>query len=319
MADAFSHEAFRRSLQRDFDLSAAIAELNKCLAQPRQVFDVYNGLDDDVSHTPLFYILDADPRVQRKLDPTQLLQHPVLRQVIAMKWQNFGLRRYTEQLVMYTLLLLSMGLTTTESYAPEFIALEMALALVYVACRGLRYPTRHCFAIATAFLVALVVATLPPALEAHASHAVLATMTHVVLLLSALYFAVFELNEMFAEVDPSNRELDLGCASPLLKKVLYYALFCPISVVVQFVLLLCGASDAKYFAASDFNKLQLPAFVATCVVAGSALQGTHLSSLSLSLQLVLWVLSLQYFEVHAVLGVYVHLLKRMLRQVLAVL
>ncbi|KDO22391.1 hypothetical protein SPRG_11343 [Saprolegnia parasitica CBS 223.65] len=327
----FSLAAYERAVETRSDLSIAVRELDKCVNNPTELARVYNGNGVDVNRTALFVTLQSSSQ-QGSTDTAtkKLLEHSVMREVIALKWQRFGLRMYMEQLLMYCLLLLSMtvavsmrpGVDAYPTQLQAWLYVGIPLLIALSASPWFTYERRASWRAATAGIICIALAVMLSMRESlHVLHWTLFTNFNTVVVgLTGLYFLRFELNEMFGEVAEHNRLFDCGfhSLSPRSQKVLYYVIFCPFSVVYQFAVLLVGGDTAKYFD-SFFNCVQLPTFSSVLVFAVYELVGDIDPTLRLYggmvLNMLLWILGLQYLEVHGTAGYLIPMMRGLLRDV----
>ncbi|KDO24124.1 hypothetical protein SPRG_10912 [Saprolegnia parasitica CBS 223.65] len=332
----FSVGAFQRAITEN-DLEIAVKELNKCHGKADELARVYNGIgsDADVNQTPLFHILHPNVRRGETSDAKKLLEHPSMRKVVLMKWKNFGLANYMEQLLLYLLLLMTMTLSVimdrnvvSPKYALQLLIwlnIATAIGVTLVMLHLFRYTKRYLWAVMTAavlggalaflnLFMGLLQRSIPWLYFVWANNLVLGAM--------GVYFLRFELHEMFAEVASHNRRSGLDTpwllSHPAIDRALYYCIYCPIAIVMQFVSMLLGANEAKYFD-SHFNKVQLPTFMLLLVYVLHECFTPDSDHFRLVvgtiLTLLLWVLGLQYLEVHATAGYLIPMMRNMLGDV----
>ncbi|OQR82519.1 hypothetical protein ACHHYP_15913 [Achlya hypogyna] len=333
---AFDLVAFEKAITgKKIKLAAAEHELDKALDDDDELRWVYGVPGETgLNETPLFLILQS-PQYKNRDAAKQLLEHPVMRKVVMLKWKIFGLRMYMEQALMYCLLLMTLTLSVsmdatdapTDSFPTQlavWLSIGTALALTLLSTFFFfAYERRACWAVGTGGVVGatlLGLHQLTPALAAATSWPWFVFANNVVLAAVALYFLRFELNEMFGELSESHREWDCGVENLdyRVKKALYYLVFAPFMVIAQFVLMVAGHVEANYYQ-SDFNKVQLPTFVTLVVYAITELVAPMPDAsrlyVGVSLTFLMWALSVQYLEVHGTAGYLIPMMKRMLHDV----
>ncbi|OQR81321.1 hypothetical protein ACHHYP_16499 [Achlya hypogyna] len=326
----FSLAAYERAIETRGAIDKAVRELDKCINKPAEIARVYNGNGVDVNRTALFVTLQWSSQAGSAASATKkLLDHPVMREVIELKWKRFGMRMYMEQLLMYCLLLLSMTLSVsmrddTAGYPNQFrvwLYVGVPLLVALGTSPWFSYMHRASWRLTTAFCIGLALAVtfyLDRGVDVHWMW--FSGFNTTVIGITGLYFLRFELNEMFGEVAEHNRVFDCGFQglSARSQKILYYVVFCPFSVVYQFVVLLLGGDTAKYFD-SFFNCVQLPTF--SCVLLYVVHEFVGVSSptlrlyLGIALTMLLWILGLQYLEVHGTAGYLIPMMRGLLRDV----
>ncbi|OQR82509.1 hypothetical protein ACHHYP_15914 [Achlya hypogyna] len=337
-SDHFSVGAFNRAVGEN-DLVLAVKELDKCKDDPNELARVYNGLgaDGSVNQTPLFHILEPNLLVGQSSDAAKkLLEHPYVRKVVMMKWKNFGLRNYIEQLLLYCLLLMTMTLSVTmdpDRPAPKFrlqlllwLNVFTAVSSALVMLHFFRYTKRFLWALGTSVVLGGTLSLLNlfmGLLQDNVPWCAFVWANNILLGFTGFYFLRFELHEMFAEVAPHNRRSGLETAwlieHPGVDLALYYCVYCPVAIVGQFIVMLVGRNQAKYFE-SHFNKVQLPTFalLVVYVLHEFFAPGSYHFRLVVGtiLTLLLWVLGLQYLEVHRTAGYLIPMMRNMLGDVL---
>ncbi|OQR97540.1 hypothetical protein ACHHYP_10759, partial [Achlya hypogyna] len=109
-------EAELESIKFELERNAADLESNETSLVTKDIVESFQKtLDTDVRKSVLYMLLHQDASAD--LSPVdvdaiedekkRLLQHPVMRLIVLLKWRAFGLRGYCEQLFMHLLLLLT--------------------------------------------------------------------------------------------------------------------------------------------------------------------------------------------------------------------
>ncbi|OQS04397.1 hypothetical protein THRCLA_03362 [Thraustotheca clavata] len=325
----FSLDAYERAIDSGRDIATAIKELDKCIKKPAELARVYNGNCVDVNRTALFVTLRPSTQDEETDKATkQLLEHPVLREVIDLKWKNFGQRMYMEQVMVYLLLLLTLTITASMRPNTENVTYPIQLhAWFYVGaplviaiamCPWFQYDHRLRWASLTILSIAIVIIAVHYIMQLiDVNYHYFFQFNNVVLAMTSFYFLRFELNELFGEVAEHNRLFDCGIHSMSLRwqKILYYCVFCPFSVVYQFIVMLLGGDGAKYFD-SYFNRIQLPTFAALMIFVVREFVSPYDHSIRLyytiALTTLLYILGLQYLEVHGTAGYLIPMMRRLL-------
>ncbi|EQC26881.1 hypothetical protein SDRG_15304 [Saprolegnia diclina VS20] len=160
-------------------------------------------------------VLGAFEKNDIKARKKHLLDHPVMRVVITLKWRAFGLRMYCEQRLMFWLLLVTMtisvsiglGVLPEATYDDLFMGWLTTCSLLLigvVATRFLTWKNKKPWACTLAVTLACVGGGLQyvyEPLQAQLSWTSFGRLNNIVLSLCAIYFCVFEIRELAADID----------------------------------------------------------------------------------------------------------------------
>ncbi|OQR88753.1 hypothetical protein THRCLA_10122 [Thraustotheca clavata] len=142
-------------------------------------------------------------------------------------------------------------------------------------------------------------------------------MNNVVLALIAVYFLAIELKEFLADPDLDEMKEDLNCFPhiTLLHDIVYHIVCVPIIVFLSFLALpLVPHGDDSYFG-SAFNIIQIPTYLAVLFyVLNEFLNiftGDAQIYFGIVLSFILWVLTLEYLEVHTTAGYLLPMMRAM--------
>ncbi|KDO29613.1 hypothetical protein SPRG_05566 [Saprolegnia parasitica CBS 223.65] len=223
----------------------------------------------------------------------KLLDHPVMRVAVHLKWQVFGLRMYCEQLLMYWLLLFTMvlslsmglGVSPESTYNDLFIGWLTTCSFLIIA------------AFATRFL------------SWKTNWTMFGRINNTFLGLSVLYFYVFEIRELAADEDGPD------ATKGFLHVHSHYCVVVPARFVKSAIDLLRGKSTSPYLE-SYWNRIQLPTFVFVLIYVFceftapfSANMRTYAGIPAVSL---LWVMGLQYLEVFGSISYLLPMMRHMI-------
>ncbi|KDO17912.1 hypothetical protein SPRG_16683 [Saprolegnia parasitica CBS 223.65] len=239
---AFDLHSFRAALKAG-KLEKAKAELTKCIGHEAEIRQVYG--ETQLRSTPLYHILEG-PLTGSREEAKALLEHAVMRAVIQMKWEAFGMRMYLEQLLVYGVLLLSMTLSVATSYARRptdafpvqvlvWAVTLLSLLLSLLACRVFSYRRKELWCLVTSSLCAVIGGVLyanDAAIEAFFDYATFVSCNHVTLLLSGAYFLLFELAELFGEVPAESRVVHVAGWPLWLQRGAYWVVIAPFDLVL---------------------------------------------------------------------------------------
>ncbi|KDO21774.1 hypothetical protein SPRG_13188 [Saprolegnia parasitica CBS 223.65] len=313
----FNLDALRRYIANDRVRKAAI-ELDKAI-DPRcngfndaMIRKIY-GRDGPLRNSILFTIL-RHPKAK------ELLNHPVMRQVENIKWQNFACCMYMQQLMLYLLLLTTLTLSVTmdlsDGESPIFhtqllvwLNLGVALVLGLVATNFFTYANRKRWAFQSIVVIGLVLLVLNLCAEliaAHVNWIWFVRCNNLVLAPTTLYFIRFEILELYGEVNVD--------ANPTFVQLLEVA----VEAICDFFLIFIGRNAAHYFE-SFFNKVQLPTFVAILVFVITETFYPSSDDVRLYFGIIItfasWALGIQYLEIHNTAGYLISLMTFMLKDV----
>ncbi|OQR87250.1 hypothetical protein THRCLA_10483 [Thraustotheca clavata] len=269
---------------------------------------------DNVNTSVLFQILhDPNPK-------NPLLEHKAIKYIVNFKWEIFGFQMYIQQLLIYTLLLMSLTLAVSmdlskDSKGPFLTQFYMwlnagtAILIALIGTYFLKYKEMVKWSQITVLLIAITLCLLnyfATSILNHVNWLAFAIVNSVVLFLTSLFFLKFEVDEMYAQTDSEYRVfIDSENMPHLLNRILFYIFSAPFEILLQFLYMLLGRNKAVYFQ-SNFNRIQLPTFVVLVFFAGAELiypiTSDYRSIIGILLCFILWALSIQYLEVHATAG-----------------
>ncbi|OQR97171.1 hypothetical protein THRCLA_07067, partial [Thraustotheca clavata] len=324
----FSLDAFTQAVYGDFDLAVAAAELDKCINNQEEIIKVYNG-NGDVAFSPLFVVVNSHPPKSIKVEPKRLLAHPVLRKVVQMKWENFAKRMYLEQLIMHCMFVLTMSLSASmnlgesDVFHSQFMVwlyVGSMLFIIFVASRWYKPSIAEDW-IGWTFLAILGTYILlhfySDKIASHVNWLWFARANNIILALIAIYFLAIEMNEFFAVSDTETLKSTWSCFPnyPFIQNFIYYCFSVPLLIVLNFILLPLVAHGGHPYFDSAFNYFQVPTYITVLVYILnefiSIFAGDARLYLGVFLSFMIWVLSLQYLEVHATAGYLLPMMRAM--------
>ncbi|EQC31230.1 hypothetical protein SDRG_11153 [Saprolegnia diclina VS20] len=223
--DAFTKNTFLKAIS----CSAALVQtyLNDCVSMNRHDISFFNlrvVYGTNAKESPLYTILNLNLKDADETFAAQklCLEHAVFRRLLEIKWELFGRRMYVERLLMHLLLLVTMTISSilfgdappsSTSYGISLTTLCFT-AVGYVAAQGLRprtyfarfeyyrfWPSRLRLHLALLVIFGTVVTAVPllRAADALAMGSWYATFNHVLLGLTASYFIINEVQEMHGD------------------------------------------------------------------------------------------------------------------------
>ncbi|KDO29608.1 hypothetical protein SPRG_05561 [Saprolegnia parasitica CBS 223.65] len=262
----------------------------------------------------------------------KLVQRPVMRLLVLLKWRAFGLRKYTEQILVHLLLLLALTVSLTcslltfqkiESQKDAEAAFIQVVSFWLVGITVLplsllvtRFMTWHNKKVCG--YVILVLALCGAFFSLDAERVVLSFNTlvpldtflikssNIVLSLCAVYFCIFELRELAA---------DCPVGDSLLCRCFFHL---PSHVVTSIFKLVFAKTSSPYLE-SYWNRIQLPLFVLVLVYAVCELTSPFpedtLVYAGIPTIFLLCLMCVQYLEAFRDVGYLLPMMRRMLTDV----
>ncbi|EQC25617.1 hypothetical protein SDRG_16513 [Saprolegnia diclina VS20] len=201
------------------DVRAKAGLLSTWILAPEAVRD---ELGRSVRDSLLFQLLHHDTKVgvswfdrdALEDEKKKVLQHPVMRVIVLLKWQAFGFRMYCEHLFMHWLLLFTMtlslsmglGVAPESTYHSLFIGWLTTCSVLVIAAFATRivvWETKVPCACITIAVLGCVGGGLQYAFEPlqdQVSWLMFGRINNILVGLSALYFCTFELRELAADI-----------------------------------------------------------------------------------------------------------------------
>ncbi|KDO17855.1 hypothetical protein SPRG_16737 [Saprolegnia parasitica CBS 223.65] len=311
----FDLGTLRRYIANNWVHEAAI-ELNKVIDTRNNGFhdahirEIY-GSDGRLRNSILFTIL-------RHPATTDLLNHPVMREVENIKWQSFACCMYMQQLLLYlllpTTLTLSVTMDLSDGESPNFhtqllvwLNAGVALVLGLVATNFFQYTNRKRWAFRSIAGIGLVLITLhfcSDLIAARVNWIWFVRWNNLVLTLTTLYFIRIEILELCSVVNVD--------ANPTFMQLLEVAA----ETLCDFFLNFIGRAKSHNFE-SFFNKVQLLTFVAILVFVVTETFCPFSNDVRLYLGIIItfaaWALGIQHLESHNMAGYLISLMTLMLK------
>ncbi|EQC38827.1 hypothetical protein SDRG_03785 [Saprolegnia diclina VS20] len=301
--------------------------LSDCIRDTNQLDDI---LTKTVTKSLLFRLLHDDTssnmswfhREAIQAEKKKLLQHPVMRVIVLLKWRTFGFRMYCEHLFMYWLLLftmilsLSMGLgVVPESTYHELLIGWLTtcsfLIIVAFATRFVAWETKLICACAAIAVLGCTMGVLQYAYEPlrkRLSWEMFGRINNLLVGLSALYFCAIELRELAADVDNEDLRKEMG----LLK---WHGVHIPRHMCFAVWDVLRGHKPTPYLE-SYWNRIQLPTFFFVLVYVFCEFTAPFSDSMrvyaGIPAVLLLWIMGLQYLEVFGSIAYLLPMMRRMI-------
>ncbi|EQC26879.1 hypothetical protein SDRG_15302 [Saprolegnia diclina VS20] len=255
----------------------------------------------------------------------KLLQHPVMRLIVLLKWRAFGVRMFSEQLLMHLLLLLTLTVSLTISLgtiqgdpkddpdgdkefkkiAGSWLCGTALLLLSLLVTRFLTWQNKKACAITAISLNLDHLVQLCDSLT-------FVKLNNGLVGLCAVYFCIFELRELAADYPDYAVFL---CGDSLMYWRLVHV---PTHFVTSIYKLVCTKTPSPYLE-SYWNRIQLPLFLLVLVYALCELW-TYFPFemcvyLGIPMHFVLCLMCVQYLEAFRDVGYLLPMMRRMLTDV----
>ncbi|EQC25615.1 hypothetical protein SDRG_16511 [Saprolegnia diclina VS20] len=269
----------------------------------------------------------------------RLLQHPVMRLMVLLKWRAFGLRMYCEQLLMHWLLLLTFtvslaigfGIATSAKLDQVLVGWLVGMPFLLVSLLATRFSTWKNKVVCACVVFVLVSGAITGLLLKYDKVKALCNSTapideiwdedgkdginksfvslnNAVLGLSALYFCLFESREFAA--DMPDDDVRRGILGRWLRASRY--------MLTSLVDLVCGKPTSPYLE-SYWNRIQLPTFFFVFVYVFCEFASPFSANMrvygGIPALFLLWIMGVSYLEVFPAVGYLLPMMRRMLADV----
>ncbi|EQC25618.1 hypothetical protein SDRG_16514 [Saprolegnia diclina VS20] len=322
------------------ELEAFAAKLDGCKDYIALIAGAFRG---KVRNSMLFSLLHNDAtagmdewdRDVIQNEKKKLLQHPVMRLIVILKWRAFGVRMFSEQLLMHLLLLLTLTVSLTISLgtiqgdpkddpdgdkefkkiAGSWLCGTALLLLSLLATRFLTWQNKQACAWATLVLggcaITAIFLNLDHLVELCYSDAFV-NLNNGLVSLCAVYFCIFELRELAA--DYPDYAVFLSGDSLMYWRLVHV----PTHFITSIYKLVCTKTPSPYLE-SYWNRIQLPLFLLVLVYALCELW-TYFPFemcvyLGIPMHFVLCLMCVQYLEAFRDVGYLLPMMRRMLTDV----
>ncbi|OQS03987.1 hypothetical protein THRCLA_03735 [Thraustotheca clavata] len=288
---------------------------------------IYSG-GKTIQDSPLYLIVHAKPKTESNIEPKRLLAHYVMEKVVHMKWENFAKRMYLQQLVLHCLLVMTMSLSVSMSREaasnaqyqfPDqlmiWLIVGSALGIVFVLLYGYKPSYSSDWKGITVVLLIAWYITLYfvyEKIESSTDYQWFVRVNNVIAAVASFYFLAKEIEEWLPnDWDHS----DDSWLSKLILFTFYYVIMVPLGLLVHLLSILHREKEEKDYHSSAFNVFQIPTYVAVILYVISEFvtifAGDTQIYIGIVLSFILWVLTLEYLEVHPTAGFLLPMMRAM--------
>ncbi|KDO29612.1 hypothetical protein SPRG_05565 [Saprolegnia parasitica CBS 223.65] len=257
---------------------------------------LFQLLHDDTTDTMSWFDREAIQDEKKKV-----LQHPVMRVLVLLKWQAFGFRMYCEHLFMYWLLLFTMVLSLSMGLgvAPESTYHELLIG----------WLTTCSFLIIVAFATRFFTWKRNCSARALRSRwETFGRVNNIFVGVSALYFCAIELRELAADVDDDALRKQMGLLQ-------WHIVYIPRHMCLAVWDVVRGRKPTPYLE-SYWNRIQLPTFFFVLIYVFCEFTAPFSVNMrvyaGIPAVLLLWIMGLQYLEVFGSISYLLPMMRRML-------